>query len=336
MLWRSALEQSAKRGGLEMRREILTAMGLSLGWVAAVRGGDPAALLTQGKLDADLGNRSAAATAFAAVADDSSAPAALRADALIRLGLVRRDAGDTKGSVRAFERVWRDYRQDEEALSGLVQAVGGALPGKERWDAIWQKVVVKIDGAEGNHPSISVEWPGVPTGPRTYSGSPISLDRKDGDLVDFFRLIADVSKLNVVVHPGIRGKVTFQAKEVRWDDALDRILAANGLAVSIVGTVVEIAPPEKLPPPRRFVGAPINIDFRSLDLHEALRDIAKNGGREVDVRPGVKGRVTVKLMGVPWDQAFDLLVRLNSLAWKQQGTRIQVGLPSDPGMKTPS
>ena len=36
-------------------------------------------------------------------------------------------------------------------------------------------------------------------------GTPISLDFKDGDLQDIFRLFADISGLNVVVNPGVRG-----------------------------------------------------------------------------------------------------------------------------------
>ncbi|HEY3121045.1 MAG TPA: AMIN domain-containing protein, partial [Vicinamibacteria bacterium] len=41
------------------------------------------------------------------------------------------------------------------------------------------------------------------TGSRVYVGSPISLDFKQGDLQDIFRLFADISGLNVVVNPGV-------------------------------------------------------------------------------------------------------------------------------------
>jgi hypothetical protein len=318
-----------------MRRMILAVMVLSVGAVAAgPRTGwadDADALLTKGRLEADLGHRVAAAAAFAAVADDEGAPAALRAEALVRLALVRRDAGDARGARQAFERVWREYRSDRNALALLVQAVGDALPGQERWDAVWQQVVVRFGGTRSERP-IRVEWPGAERS-RRYGGNPINLDLKDRDLMDVFRLIADVSGRNVVVHPGIRGRVTFQAKEIRWDDALDRMLAPNGLAASEVGNVVEIGTPATLPPPRAFVGRPIDVDYESLDLVAALRDVAGQGEYEVDVPPGVQGRVTIRLVGVPWDQAFDLLVRLNGLAWKAADRTIRVGLPTDPTLK---
>ena len=40
--------------------------------------------------------------------------------------------------------------------------------------------------------------------------------------------------------------------------------------------------------------------------------------------PVVSGRVTLKLNRVPWDQAFDVVVRVNGLAWSRQGGVIRV------------
>src|SRR4030095_15920781 len=77
---------------------------------------------------------------------------------------------------------------------------------------------------------------------KTYSGHPISLDFKDGDLQDIFRLFADISGLNVVVNPGVSGKVTLKLNEVPWDQALDLILKANGLGYTLEGNVIRLAP----------------------------------------------------------------------------------------------
>src|SRR5262245_16532053 len=60
----------------------------------------------------------------------------------------------------------------------------------------------------------------VPSSQKQYTGAPISLDFKDGDLQDIFRLFADISGLNVVVNPGVAGKVTLKLNEVPWDQAL--------------------------------------------------------------------------------------------------------------------
>jgi type IV pilus assembly protein PilQ len=81
----------------------------------------------------------------------------------------------------------------------------------------------------------------VTTGEKEYSGHPISLDFKDGDLQDIFRLFADISGLNIVVNPGVSGKVTLKLNEVPWDQALDLILKANGLGYTLEGNVIRIA-----------------------------------------------------------------------------------------------
>ena len=79
------------------------------------------------------------------------------------------------------------------------------------------------------------------TGEKVYTGHPISLDFKDGDLQDIFRLFADISGLNIVVNPGVSSKVTLKLNEVPWDQALDLILKANGLGYTLEGNVIRIA-----------------------------------------------------------------------------------------------
>jgi type IV pilus secretin PilQ/predicted competence protein len=74
-----------------------------------------------------------------------------------------------------------------------------------------------------------------------YTGHPISMDFKDGDLQDIFRLFADISGLNVVVNPGVSGKVTLKLTEVPWDQALDLILKTNGLGYTVEDNVLRIA-----------------------------------------------------------------------------------------------
>jgi type IV pilus assembly protein PilQ len=76
---------------------------------------------------------------------------------------------------------------------------------------------------------------------KVYTGQPISLDFKDGDLQDIFRLFADISGLNIVVNPGVSGKITLKLTEVPWDQALDLILKANGLGYTLEGNVIRIA-----------------------------------------------------------------------------------------------
>lgn len=77
---------------------------------------------------------------------------------------------------------------------------------------------------------------------KQYVGEPISLELKDGDILDVLRSFAKISGLNVVVQPGVRGTVTVQLENVPWDQALDQILKINGLGYELDGNIMRIAP----------------------------------------------------------------------------------------------
>ena len=79
-------------------------------------------------------------------------------------------------------------------------------------------------------------------GTTQYTGELISLDFKDGDIQDIFRLFADISGLNIVVQPGVTGRITLKLTEVPWDQALELILKTNKLGYIVEGNVIRIAP----------------------------------------------------------------------------------------------
>ena len=79
-----------------------------------------------------------------------------------------------------------------------------------------------------------------------YTGEPISVNLKDVDLKDFFRLIHEISGLNVVLDPNVKGTLTIVLDDVPWDQALDIVLKNNGLARQLDGNVLRIATVETL------------------------------------------------------------------------------------------
>ena len=79
-----------------------------------------------------------------------------------------------------------------------------------------------------------------PSGGR-YTGEPISVNLKDVDLKDFFRLIHEISGLNVVLDPNVKGTLTIVLDEVPWDQALDIVLINNGLDKQLNGNVLRVA-----------------------------------------------------------------------------------------------
>jgi type IV pilus assembly protein PilQ len=81
----------------------------------------------------------------------------------------------------------------------------------------------------------------APPPPGKYTGEPISVNLKDVDLRDFFRLIHEISGLNVVLDPAVKGTLTIVLDEVPWDQALDIVLQNNGLDKQLNGNVLRIA-----------------------------------------------------------------------------------------------
>jgi type IV pilus assembly protein PilQ len=74
-----------------------------------------------------------------------------------------------------------------------------------------------------------------------YSGEPISVNLKDVDLKDFFRLIHEISGLNIIVDKDVTGTITMVLTDVPWDQALDIVLKDNGLGKVLEGNVLRIA-----------------------------------------------------------------------------------------------
>jgi type IV pilus assembly protein PilQ len=97
--------------------------------------------------------------------------------------------------------------------------------------------------AQGTAPAAS-----PPTGEQKspYTGELISLNLKDVDLKDFFRLIHEISGLNILVDPNVSGTVTTVLDNVPWDQALDIVLKNNGLGKVLEGNVLRIAKLETL------------------------------------------------------------------------------------------
>ena len=63
----------------------------------------------------------------------------------------------------------------------------------------------------------------------------------------------------------------------------------------------------------RYVGRRISLDFQQADISNVLRLIAEVSGLNMVVGEGVKSKVTMKLVSVPWDQALDMILKMNGL-----------------------
>jgi hypothetical protein len=110
-----------------------------------------AALMTQAKLQADLGNHRQAADLFASIASDVNAPATLRGEAMVRRGLALNAAGDVRASKEIFKQA-TSISTDRSALRFLTYAVARTVPGK-----IWPGFRVSLEELLKNAEVVSFE-----------------------------------------------------------------------------------------------------------------------------------------------------------------------------------
>lgn len=75
---------------------------------------------------------------------------------------------------------------------------------------------------------------------------------------------------------------------------------------------------------REFVGEPITMTLRDADLVETLRSFAQLSGLNIVIQPGVQGSVTVQLEDVPWDQAFEQILKINGLGYELEGNIMRI------------
>jgi type IV pilus secretin PilQ/predicted competence protein len=74
-----------------------------------------------------------------------------------------------------------------------------------------------------------------------------------------------------------------------------------------------------------WTGEPIDLNLRDADIRDVLRTFAQLTGLNIAIDPQVSGTVTVQFTGVPWDQAFDIILRQNGLTYIREGNVIRVG-----------
>jgi type IV pilus assembly protein PilQ len=181
-----------------------------------------------------------------------------------------------------------------------------------------------------------------------------------GDHADKVRLVFDLGRqADYTVEPrGAQLLVTVK-DDLRADTSLDRQVAAiaeadvppariekvqdSGQARAVVHRAVpafRVRPIQMMAEPEavekhtpkddlvvgetRYVGRRISLgislDFQQADITNVLRLIAEVSGFNIVIGEGVKSKVTMKLVSVPWDQALDMILKMNGLGKIKHGT----------------
>lgn len=75
---------------------------------------------------------------------------------------------------------------------------------------------------------------------------------------------------------------------------------------------------------KHFIGKPVTLQVRDVDLADIFRLIAEASGFNIVMGEDVKGRITLSLVDVPWDQALDVVLRTQHLGAERQGNILRV------------
>ncbi|HET7711188.1 MAG TPA: M56 family metallopeptidase [Thermoanaerobaculia bacterium] len=65
-----------------------------------------------------------------------------------------------------------------------------------------------------------------------------------------------------------------------------------------------------------YSGEPISMNLKDADLRDVLKTFGNLTGLEMRVDEGIEGKVTVSWVNVPWDQAFDTLLKERGLSYR--------------------
>jgi type IV pilus assembly protein PilQ len=195
------------------------------------------------------------------------------------------------------------------AAGGKADLVARAVPGSAPNVAKANDEPESVDGkAEPAANEGTQSW-GFLTGSsdvgRKYRGQRISMDFKDADVTNVFRIIAEVSNLNIITSDDVKGKVSLRLVNVPWDQALDIVLRSKSLGASQDGNVLRIAPLSSLRKEEQD-------RFDSQKLVEQSRQEALNRAAEAKATQ----EAVFDTIPVSYSKASELLAKIKPLASK--------------------
>lgn len=182
---------------------------------------------------------------------------------------------DAPETVEAYEEpepevVEEDVQQSAIARERLIGGGGAVLdPAKtatKRQQGIFGQDGVFLGEIDANH-----QW----------RGFPINLNLVNANIHNVFRLVAAVSKLNVVSSDDVEGEVTVQLQEIPWDQALAAVLQAKGLGAMQYGNIIRVAPIETIRKEREDAAAAKTAEVESLPLRVLTLPLNYAGAKDV-------------------------------------------------------
>lgn len=138
------------------------------------------------------------------------------------------------------------------------------------------------------------------------------------DVADFGTVVNSVETFregrNARLVVDIEGPFTFEHKQ------LGNVFSLN--------VSEEIKVPAYLGDSKEFTGRAFTFNFQDIPVRTALQLIADFNGFNLVTSDTVEGNITLRLDGIPWDQALDIILKVRGLDKRMEGNILMVA-PSD-------
>jgi type IV pilus assembly protein PilQ len=171
------------------------------------------------------------------------------------------------------------------------------------------------------------------------------IDPADARTLDLRQVTSPLNRLQAAQHATDPEPVVRVTADLRAPIRYDVQQTAQGIVVEILGgaatgpgaptPVAAPAAPAGMPAaaaaPGAATGPPaapgtgrLSMDFKDADINNLLRIIAEVSGMNVIAGDDVRGKVTVRLVNVEWQQALDVILKINNLGYEIDGNVIRV------------
>lgn len=122
----------------------------------------------------------------------------------------------------------------------------------------------------------------------------------------------------------LKEKTDFDVETIRDSLVLSLMLPLADRITEEKAEVAEAGQEAEIPIQGKYTGKKISLDFQDADIGPIFRLLADISGYNIVVSPEVKGKLTMKLINVPWDQALDIILKTFSLGKSIEGNILRI------------
>jgi type IV pilus assembly protein PilQ len=122
----------------------------------------------------------------------------------------------------------------------------------------------------------------------------------------------------------LKEKTDFNIETIRDSIVLSLMLPLADRITEEKPEVAEAGEEAGIPVQGKYTGKKISLDFQDADIGPIFRLLADISGYNIVISPEVKGKLTMKLINVPWDQTLDIILKTFSLGKTIEGNIIRI------------